>query len=173
MFTDFLWSNLHPVYTMIVHCRFRFAPSLLYVCAFIASSLLIGVIAFPFIQSDRIHQLTRFLRSRLFGRSLPWSIMARGSPEWAPRSKRRTVAEGPCKPCAKHVQTERNGLHAPRGGYTMTSTACMEQAAPSLTPPRDYQSPKWAGARLAGLDKLFFGYLILRKPVFGPVLPRL
>ncbi len=49
----------------------------------------------------------------------------------------------------------------PRGGYTMTCPACMEQAVPSLTPPRDYQSPRGAGARSAGLDKLFFGYLFL------------
>jgi hypothetical protein len=54
----------------------------------------------------------------------------------------------------------------------MTCPACMEQAVPSLTPPRDYQSRRGAGARLAGLDTLFFGYLFLGKSVFGPVLPR-
>ena len=41
----------------------------------------------------------------------------------------------------------------------MTCPACMEQAVPSPTPPRDYQPPRGAGARSAGLDKLFFGYL--------------
>ena len=55
----------------------------------------------------------------------------------------------------------------------MMCPACMEPAVPSLTRPRVYQSRRGAGARLAGLDKLFFGYLILQKSVFGAVLPRL
>jgi hypothetical protein len=54
----------------------------------------------------------------------------------------------------------------------MTFPACMGQAVPSLAPPRVYQSFRGAGARLAGPDKLFFGYLILQKSVLGPVLPR-
>jgi hypothetical protein len=48
----------------------------------------------------------------------------------------------------------------------------LAQAVPSLAPPRVYQSPRGAGARLAGPDKLFFGDLILQKSVLGPVLPR-
>ena len=48
----------------------------------------------------------------------------------------------------------------------------VPQAVPSLAPPRVYQSPRGAGARLAGPNKLFFGGLILQKLALGPVLPR-
>jgi hypothetical protein len=48
--------------------------------------------------------------------------------------------------------------------------ACMGQAVPSLTSPRVYQSFRGAGARLEGLDKQFFGYLILQKFGFGTCL---
>jgi hypothetical protein len=50
--------------------------------------------------------------------------------------------------------------------------AWMEQAVPNLTTPRVYQSPGGAGARWAGLQELIFGYRLLRKSVFVPVLPR-
>jgi hypothetical protein len=44
--------------------------------------------------------------------------------------------------------------------------ACMEQAFPNLTSPRVFQSPKGAGACLAGLNKLLFGDPILGELVF-------
>jgi hypothetical protein len=47
--------------------------------------------------------------------------------------------------------------------------ACTGHAVPSLAPPRVYQSPRGAGARLAGPDKLFFGDLILQILELGPV----
>ena len=43
---------------------------------------------------------------------------------------------------------------------------------PSLTAPRDYQSPGGTDASWAGLNKLIIGYPILGKSGFGPVLPR-
>ena len=64
------------------------------------------------------------------------------------------------------------GLHASRGIQSMTCPACMGQTVPSLTSPRVYKPPRGAGARLAGLDKQFFGYLILQKSGLRPVLPR-
>ncbi len=52
--------------------------------------------------------------------------------------------------------------------------AWMEQAVPNLTTPRvsSYQSLGGAGTRWAGLHELIFGYRVLRKSVFVPVLPR-
>ncbi len=52
--------------------------------------------------------------------------------------------------------------------------ACMQQAVPDLTSPRVYLSvlsPGGAGARLSGLNKLFFEYSILGESVLGHVLP--
>ena len=45
-------------------------------------------------------------------------------------------------------------------------------AVPSLASPRVYLSPRGAGARLPGPDKMFFGDLILQISVLGPVLPQ-
>jgi hypothetical protein len=47
--------------------------------------------------------------------------------------------------------------------------ACMQLAVPDLTSPRVYLSPGGAGAHLSGLNKLFFGYLILGESVLGSV----
>ncbi len=49
----------------------------------------------------------------------------------------------------------------------------MEQAVPDPTSPRVYQSPGGAGAHFSGLNKLFFGYSILRESVLWHVLPLL
>ncbi len=43
---------------------------------------------------------------------------------------------------------------------------------PNPTSPRVYQLPKGAGARLAGLNKLFFGDLVLGELVYSAVLHR-
>ena len=45
----------------------------------------------------------------------------------------------------------------------MTYPACMGHSVPSFTSPHVYKSARGAGARLAGLDKQFSGYLIPQK----------
>ncbi len=49
------------------------------------------LIAFPRIQTDRIHQLTRFPAMRTFRKALSGSILVRGGPKFSPKSKGWTV----------------------------------------------------------------------------------
>ncbi len=100
MFTHWQESGVYLVYTMF--------------CTYITLSLLIGVIAFPRIQTVRIHQFTRFPAMLAFRRLLSGSILVRGGPKCAPKSKGWTVTEVPCKPWVNHVQTKMHGLHGER-----------------------------------------------------------
>jgi hypothetical protein len=52
-------------------------------------------------------------------------------------------------------------MHGLHGKRVLRAQPVWIQALPDLTSPRVYQLPKGAGARLAGLNKLFFGDLIL------------
>jgi hypothetical protein len=97
MFTHWQEKGLYSVYTMF--------------CTYITLGLLI---AFPRIQTDRIHQLTRFPAMLTFRRPLSGSILVRGGPKCAPKSKGWTVTEVPCKPWVIHVQTKMHGLHGER-----------------------------------------------------------
>ena len=103
-----------------------------------------------------------------------------GGPECAPKSKS-------CKHFANHVQTKTCGcvvyMPVEKGSMcTWRKVPCVhvnlckcpastEQAVPDPTSPRVYHFSRGAGAHLSGLNKLFFGYLILSESVFGPVLP--
>ncbi len=68
-----------------------------------------------------------------------------------------------CTVCSKGAQGAQCARRPQVSVHATSFSMCPEQAVPNLTTPRVYRL----------VNKLIFGYLILRKSVFVPVLPRL